>query len=236
MEKRLPKPLGIMVVAATVAAPWLVPPANADMLPNGYNVTCTPKGDGQAFCEVSGCPQVRAGEAADTIHVNFNAQPMHEVPFPCNFTSGITTQFLSETVDNSIGFDFFIQGCRKHAWPEKDDCGATSKYHYTPPPKAAPPPAAGKPSPAGTCISGYVWREANPSDHVCVTPGVRGQTAQDNAAAAGRVDPKGASGPNSCKQGFVWRNAYPGDAVCVTINVRNEASADNAAASSRVAH
>ena len=31
-----------------------------------------------------------------------------------------------------------------------------------------------------TCASGYVWREAIPSDHVCVTPQVRQQTAYDN--------------------------------------------------------
>jgi hypothetical protein len=30
---------------------------------------------------------------------------------------------------------------------------------------------------ADTCLNGYVWREATPTDHVCVTPMVRLQTA-----------------------------------------------------------
>jgi hypothetical protein len=34
-----------------------------------------------------------------------------------------------------------------------------------------------------TCRQGYVWREATPSDHVCVTPQVRAQTRADNANA-----------------------------------------------------
>lgn len=37
-----------------------------------------------------------------------------------------------------------------------------------------------------TCVSGYVWREANDTDHVCVTPAVRKQVAADNAAASSR--------------------------------------------------
>ena len=88
----------------------------------------------------------------------------------------------------------------------------------------------------GTCISGYVWREAIPSDHVCVTPATRSQTAADNAAASSRVNPSGAYGPNTCISGYVWREAYTGDVVCVTSAVRAQAAADNAAAASRIAH
>jgi hypothetical protein len=36
------------------------------------------------------------------------------------------------------------------------------------------------------CKPGFVWREAVPSDHVCVTPAARQQTAEDNAAGASR--------------------------------------------------
>lgn len=85
-----------------------------------------------------------------------------------------------------------------------------------------------------TCIQGFVWREANPSDHVCVTPNVRTRTAQENAQAAADREPNGGPyGPDTCKQGFVWREAYQGDVVCVTPNIRSEAAADNAAAESR---
>jgi hypothetical protein len=37
-----------------------------------------------------------------------------------------------------------------------------------------------------TCLQGYVWREAVPGDHVCVTPETRAQAAQDNSLAASR--------------------------------------------------
>jgi hypothetical protein len=97
---------------------------------------------------------------------------------------------------------------------------------------------AADPQPYGpdTCAQGYVWREAIPSDHVCVTPDVRSRTQQENTAAPGLRDPKGAYGSNSCKQGYVWRNAFNGDAVCVTPDIRDDVAAENAAASSHVAH
>jgi hypothetical protein len=97
--------------------------------------------------------------------------------------------------------------------------------------------AGADPLPYGpdTCIQGFVWREAQSGDTVCVTPATRDTTAQDNAAAAGRVDPGGAYGPNTCKQGFVWREAYGGDVVCVTPATRSQAASDNSAAASRKA-
>ncbi|QVI24183.1 hypothetical protein KHQ06_16245 [Nocardia tengchongensis] len=67
-----------------------------------------------------------------------------------------------------------------------------------------------------TCQEGYVWREANAADHVCVSPGTRDQARADNAAAASRRAGGGAYGPNTCVNGFVWREAYTGDVVCVT--------------------
>ncbi len=96
---------------------------------------------------------------------------------------------------------------------------------------------AADPQPYGpdTCAQGYVWREAIPSDHVCVTPDVRTRTQQENTAAPGLRDPNGAYGSNSCKQGYVWRNAFNGDAVCVTPNIRDDVAAENAAASSHLA-
>jgi hypothetical protein len=97
-------------------------------------------------------------------------------------------------------------------------------------------PALADPLPYGpdTCIQGYVWRDAQPGDHVCVTPATRDATAQQNASAAQNVQPGGgAYGPNTCKQGFVWREAFGGDVVCVTPAVRQQAANDNAAAASR---
>jgi hypothetical protein len=37
-----------------------------------------------------------------------------------------------------------------------------------------------------TCLQGYVWREAFPGDHVCVTPATRSQAAYDNSQADSR--------------------------------------------------
>ncbi|KUI39087.1 hypothetical protein [Mycobacterium sp. GA-2829] len=96
----------------------------------------------------------------------------------------------------------------------------------------APGTAAAAPD---TCVQGYVWREASPSDHVCVTPGERSAAAQQNSQAAARKEPAGgAYGPDTCKQGFVWREAFPGDHVCVPPAERDQAAAQNAAGPQRV--
>lgn len=85
-----------------------------------------------------------------------------------------------------------------------------------------------------TCRQGYVWREANQSDHVCVTPQTRSQTARDNRLAASRRNPNGGPfGPDSCLEGFVWREAFAGDHVCVAPEVRTQAAEDNRLAGSR---
>jgi hypothetical protein len=85
------------------------------------------------------------------------------------------------------------------------------------------------------CRSGYVWREARSSDHVCVTPETRRQTANENASAAARRNPNGgAYGRDTCLEGYVWREAFGGDRVCVTVESRNQAAEDNREASSRV--
>jgi hypothetical protein len=85
-----------------------------------------------------------------------------------------------------------------------------------------------------TCLNGFVWREAVPTDHVCVTPAVRSQTRQDNALAASRRSSTGGPfGPDTCLSGFVWREAYSGDRVCVTPATREQARSDNANAGPR---
>jgi hypothetical protein len=87
-----------------------------------------------------------------------------------------------------------------------------------------------------SCLQGYVWREANAADHVCVTLAERAQVAADNAAAPSRWV-NGPSGPHTCISGYVWREAFrtPSlDEVCVTPAQRSQVAADNAAAASRV--
>lgn len=86
---------------------------------------------------------------------------------------------------------------------------------------------------APRCRSGFVWREASPSDYVCVTPESRDRVRRENAVASTRVNPQGAYGPNTCIGGFVWREAYQGDVVCVTPEVRDTVRQENATAASR---
>lgn len=85
-----------------------------------------------------------------------------------------------------------------------------------------------------SCAQGYVWREAIPADHVCVTPVTRDQTWADNAVARSRWT-NGPFGPHTCVTGFVWREAVTGDDVCVTPAVRTQAREDNANATQRIA-
>ena len=85
-----------------------------------------------------------------------------------------------------------------------------------------------------TCLNGFVWREAVPTDHVCVTPAVRTQTSQDNAQAAARRNPSGGPfGPDTCLSGYVWREALSSDRVCVTPATRDQARSDNLNAAPR---
>jgi hypothetical protein len=85
-----------------------------------------------------------------------------------------------------------------------------------------------------TCLNGFVWREAAPTDHVCVTPMVRMRTAQENDAAAARRSPTGGPfGPNTCLNGYVWRAAVASDVVCVPPPRRQQARNDNAQAAAR---
>jgi hypothetical protein len=84
------------------------------------------------------------------------------------------------------------------------------------------------------CLQGFVWREARPGDLVCVTPQVRGETAQENALAPSRRNPNGGPfGPDTCLQGFVWREAFAGDHACVPPPSRTRAAQDNAQAAAR---
>jgi len=85
-----------------------------------------------------------------------------------------------------------------------------------------------------TCKSGFVWREAVPDDHVCVSPASRDAAAQQDHEAANHRQPYGGPfGPDTCVQGFVWRDAFPGDHVCVTPALRQEAANENTQGPSR---
>jgi hypothetical protein len=96
------------------------------------------------------------------------------------------------------------------------------------------PLGTGPKAPAsGKCIQGYVWREARPSDHVCVRPETRSTVAEQNRTRKQRWT-SGAYGPQTCVQGYVWREAFPDDKVCVTPEFRERTKQDNNAAPRRL--
>ncbi|MGI8568814.1 MAG: hypothetical protein ACR2KT_06950 [Methylocella sp.] len=82
---------------------------------------------------------------------------------------------------------------------------------------------------AAGCKSGYVWRDAQNGDGVCVTPEDRAEAKAQNANARNnRVVGGGNYGPNTCRVGYVWREAFGGDVVCVTPYERQKAQKQNA--------
>jgi hypothetical protein len=98
---------------------------------------------------------------------------------------------------------------------------------------SVPASAAGDHGPL-TCLDGYVWRQATPRDHVCVTPAVRAQTARDNALASSRRGATpGTFGPDLCTPGYVWREALAGDHVCVSPATWQQVHDDNLTAGAR---
>jgi hypothetical protein len=94
-----------------------------------------------------------------------------------------------------------------------------------------PPTQTGNES-ADVCASGYVWREAQPTDHVCVSPESRAVVREENGRAPQRWT-AGAFGPHTCTQGYVWREAFQGDDVCVTPQRRDQVREENSVANSR---
>lgn len=75
-----------------------------------------------------------------------------------------------------------------------------------------------------TCIDGYVWRLAAPTDHICVTPDQQALVASDNQQASQRVD---LSNTPPCISGYVWRMAFATDHVCVTSQEHARVIEDN---------
>jgi hypothetical protein len=100
-------------------------------------------------------------------------------------------------------------------------------------PASVPPPISTEIPGSGSCLSGFVWRLAGPTDKVCVLPESYTQAQADNVAADSRRE-VAADGPDTCLSGYVWREAYTDDHVCVASDVYAQAQADNAAAASRV--
>jgi hypothetical protein len=139
IRKRVSALLGIAAAVVAVAGTSLLPVANADVLPNGYDVSCKQVNPTQVVCTIGGCPRVYEDYAGDVVHTRVNALPQHEIGKGCDAT-------ITQTVDTSSAFNYAVQGCRKHK-ASGDDCGAWSDYTFTPPAAPAPAPAPAPPPP-----------------------------------------------------------------------------------------
>jgi len=104
--------------------------------------------------------------------------------------------------------------------------GSAAPVKPTPPGVLTPGPSAGRSalSSAFTCKPPFVWREARPTDLVCVTVNSRTTVADENRNAAQGVEPGAA--PN-CRSGLVWREAFSGDIVCVSPQRREQVREEN---------
>jgi PAN domain len=98
---------------------------------------------------------------------------------------------------------------------------------------AGPQPHAPQGASAARCLPGFVWREARPTDHVCVPPESRALIRQENGVAPTRWDPNGPYGPYTCIAGYVWREAFDGDVVCVSPERRAQVKEENRLAPTR---
>lgn len=131
------------------------------------------------------------------------------------------------TVKSCSGKWCFIKVPGPDGWVRKKFIDFDDETPPPAPPAPPSPPAPDLPYGPDTCKTGFVWRDAIPGDHVCVTPDSRSTVATENASAGARVDPAGAYGPNSCVAGYVWREAYAGDVVCVTPPRRTAVKQEN---------
>jgi hypothetical protein len=78
----------------------------------------------------------------------------------------------------------------------------------------------------GSCKTGFVKRNATPTDAVCVTPESASRAFIDNDAAKSRMAVS-QDGPDGCIAGRTWRLAFPGDVVCVSLDSKLQAKRDN---------
>jgi hypothetical protein len=140
----------ILAVLATAGAALgltigvIIPVSHADVLPNGYDVSCKQLNATQVSCSIGGCPRVYGVMAGDVVHTKVNGGPQAEIGKPCGYSGP------EQVVNTSSAFDYQVQGCRKYKTSD-DECGDWSLYRYEPPAKPAAPPPPVK-CPNGTTV------------------------------------------------------------------------------------
>jgi hypothetical protein len=128
---------------------------------------------------------------------------------------------MTVNIDNlppGTKYTVWLEGCKSFIFNFCSGAGPAKKFE-TP----------NKPCIEHACAWGYVWREANPNDFVCVTPDERSITKRDNEMANDMVLPDS----DTCKDGFVWREATSDDHICVTPETRDRTRQLNESAHER---
>ena len=207
MNKRVPRCFAILAAAAclfgvVIATPSMAPTAGADVLPNGYDITCTPNGT-EVICNISGCPRVKGDEAGDVVHIRTSGGPQEELSKACGNTA-TETLFLKKP---SQPFTLSVQGCRKH-FPGTDDCGAWSDYKYNPPASA---PAQVQ-CPAGSPVASVPQGQQCPAAAQVDCP--KGSPTPKAAS----VDKCAAVAPTKCPQGSVADTVAAGQQCAAPAN------------------
>jgi hypothetical protein len=161
-------------------------------------------------------------------HYNFRWSRPGKAETQSEVRGGSRSSFRINNVNEGTRYTVKVQGCNRNIFG-KSSCTPWSEDSIVTRIAGSDP----RPRP-DTCKQGFVWREARPQDHVCVTPQTRSQAARDNQLAPSRRNPNGGPyGSDTCKDGFVWRDAFSGDHVCVTPQTRAQAAEDNRLAASR---
>jgi hypothetical protein len=143
------------------ASAMLLPIASADVLGNGYDVSCKQANANQVICSISGCPRVHEDLAGDVVHTKVNGGEQSELDKACGNTT-------SQTINSSSGFTYSVQGCRKRPSVLSDLCGPFSDYTFTPPPKPADKPVNCPPgSKTPTVPAGQQCQAAPQADVQC---------------------------------------------------------------------
>ncbi|MCX8256510.1 putative Fibronectin type III domain-containing protein [Beijerinckiaceae bacterium RH AL1] len=188
-------------------------------------ITAYQGGSTLGFCSASDTAQVPVGEgpwisasqSGTTVNVSWGGDGWNKWHFRWGHPGGSEAAFeyggdqKSATI-NEKGFCqrlvLKIQGCVNHIVGH-DRCSAFQETDFTTDPQ--------RPSGGDTCAEGFVWREAYPNDHVCVSPAVRSQAAADNA--------RHQTAP--CPAPLVPRMARRNDTVCVSAAVATATKQDN---------
>jgi hypothetical protein len=148
IRKRILAVLATAGTALSFVAGVTMPVSHADVLPNGYDVSCKQQTPTTVLCAIAGCPRIdNDDDAGDVVHTRISGGAQLEFKHPC----GSTSTDVFNISNYPSGFDYQVQGCRKHG-VGKDVCGVWSLYRYTPPAAPPPPPPPPVKCPNGTTV------------------------------------------------------------------------------------